>query len=90
MQTRRTKNSAGNSIILSSWTYQNLLINGSGSFNATGGLLVYGALNATAGTLTTTASNYQIAAAGDVILNGGTLTLNTSSVTFGGNWTQNA
>src|SRR5205814_1485745 len=55
-----TYNGTATSPVLSTWTYQNLAINGSGAFNAAGNLTVNGRLSLTAGTLNTTASNYSI------------------------------
>ncbi|MFA5975688.1 MAG: hypothetical protein WC859_05915, partial [Elusimicrobiota bacterium] len=86
-------NASGTSMVMSSWTYRNLLINGSdGTFNAGGGLNINESLSVLAGTLDTTASNYSVAVAKNVLLpnSEGTLTLNTSSMTVGGAWTDSA
>jgi len=40
----------------------------------------------TGGTLTTSGNNYLITSQGDVLLNGGTLNLNASTMTFASNW----
>jgi len=43
-------------------------------------------LTLNAGTLSTSGTNYPIALTQDVLFKGGTLTMNASSMTVGGNW----
>ena len=72
---------SGTVAILSTWTYRNLVVNGSGgTFNLSSGIVVNEGLILTTGTVSTTGSNYPINVAGDVTMNGGTFSLNASTV----------
>ena len=80
---------AGTVPILSTWTHQNLAINGNGgTFTVLVSGLTINNLAVTTGTLTTvSAGNYSLTANGSVFINGGVLTLNASPVTVDGGWT---
>ena len=78
-----TYTSNGASIVMSSWTYRNLVINGpSGVFTVSGGsLTVNENLTITAGTLNDS-GNYAIGVNSNWVNNGGAFTASLSTVTF--------
>ena len=79
-----TYNSAGTSIVLSTWVYRNLQINGNGSFTiVVGSLTVNESLTLAAGTLNT-GNNYTIGVSSNWVNTGGVFTANASTVTFTG------
>jgi len=70
-----TYTSLGTSIVLSTWTYRNLRINGSGAvFNSTGSLSVLENVTLTAGTLDMTSNNYALTVSSSWFNTGGTFT----------------
>src|SRR6202035_983173 len=76
---------SANSLVYSTWTYRNLVINGpGGSFLISGGsLTVNESLTLTAGSLDTGISNnYAIGVSSNWINNGGTFIAELSTVTF--------
>src|SRR6185295_18233322 len=80
-----TFNSAGISIVLSTWTYRNLRINGTGgTFNATGAIDVDENLTLSAGTLDMTAGNYSLTISSNWLNTAGAFTTRASSITFAG------
>ncbi len=71
--------------LLSTWTYRNLHVNGSGgTFSATGGLTIKENLTLSAGTLDMTTSSYSITISSNWAASGGAFTARGSSVTFNG------
>ncbi len=79
---------SGAAPVLSTWTYRNLLINGGTSsvFRPKGDLAINESLSVVTSTLAM-ASTYSASVTNDVRINGGTLNLNTSTLTLSGNWT---
>ena len=89
-----TYTSPGTSLVLSTWTYKNLIINGGASslFNLTnpgglGALLVNESLSLQAGTLNTTAANYPVTVGLSWLNTGANFVANASTVTFNGSAT---
>lgn len=71
---------------LGSSAYSNMIFNGVGGGWTLGGNTTFYGITCTAGTLSTSASNYTLTTSLGVLINGGTLTLNGSTVNVGTNF----
>jgi hypothetical protein len=74
---------SGSPVIMSSWTYRNLTIDGGTTFNVSGGsLTIQDDLQLEGGVLDATANNYTLGVAGDWVNAGGGFTARASTVAF--------
>jgi len=82
---------SGTTPIFSTWTYRNLVFNGSGgTFQLQAALPVNENFVITAGSVTTSSSNWNITASSNVsVASGSTFNLGGSSMSVAGNWTDN-
>lgn len=71
-------------------SFYRLAFNGTGSWTLEADLTATGQLSFTDGTLNTSGNNWSVTASSDVVLNGGTLTLNASTMSVAGHWTKSA